>query len=51
VGGEGHTAAALFPGKRPGAHCTQGLMGNWAGLDGCRQSRHLRHSISGPPNP
>jgi hypothetical protein len=35
VGGQGHAATALPPGKRPGTHFTGGWMGRKAGLEGC----------------
>ena len=40
-------SAALPPGKRPGTHCTGGLVSPRASLDGCGTSRLHRHSIPG----
>ena len=50
VGGKRHTPAALFRGKRPGAHCAGGCVGRRVGLDECGKSRPLplRDSIPGP---
>jgi hypothetical protein len=39
VGGQSHTPAALFPGKRPGMHCIGGWVGPTGSLDGCEKSR------------
>jgi len=39
VGGQRPTLPALPPGKRPGTHCTGGLVGPRAGLDRCGKSR------------
>jgi len=38
VGGQRHAPSALPPRKRPGTHCTGGLVGPRAGLDGCGKS-------------
>ena len=34
-----HDQAALYPGERPGAHCTGGWVGPRASLDRCGKSR------------
>ena len=37
--GQRHSPAALYPGERPGTHCTVGWVGPRAGLDRCGKSR------------
>ena len=39
MGGQRHAPATLFPGKKPGTHCTGGWVGPRVGLDGCGKSR------------
>ena len=39
VGGQRHAPATLPPGKKPRTHCTEGLVGHRAGLDGCGKVR------------
>jgi hypothetical protein len=51
VGGQNHAPAALPPGKRSGTHCTEGLVGPRAGLDGCGKSRSHWESIPGSSSP
>jgi hypothetical protein len=46
-----HATAALPPGKRPGTHCTGGLVGSRAGLNRCRKCRPHWDSIPGPSSP
>jgi hypothetical protein len=43
--GPGH----VYPGERPGTHCTGGWVGPRAGLDGCGKSRPHRDSIPDRP--
>jgi hypothetical protein len=47
----GTTWAALAPGKVLGTHCSGGLVGPWAGLDGGRISCPNQNYIPGPSNP
>ena len=45
------TPQQLYPEKRPGTHCTGGLVGLGAGLDGHGKSLPHRVSIPGPSSP
>jgi len=51
VGGQRHAPIVLDPRERPGTHCTGGLVGPRAGLDGCGKSRSHRDSIPEPSSP
>jgi hypothetical protein len=51
VGGQRHVPAALRPERRPGTHCTAGLVGPRTGLDGCGKSLPHRDSIPEPSSP
>jgi len=51
VGGQRQAPAALYPGNRPGTHCTRGWVDSKAGLDWCGNSRPHRFSIPWPSRP
>jgi hypothetical protein len=45
------TPRLLTAKKRPGIHCTGGLVGPSAGVDPSRKSQHHWDLIPGPPSP
>jgi hypothetical protein len=41
AGGQHHPSSALVPGCSSGAHCTEGWVGPWVGLDGYGREKRL----------